>query len=376
MIKIAFHHTQATNGGFGVLGKGIAQALLTSPNFKVVYLNGEILHDESPDIILLYGMPDLYGDVGLKLRAMWRRWIPIAFYHVWESSKMPKDFVKVYKKVDLLLTATEFTRLCDNKQGLYPKVWHHAVDGRFKYKERLDDGVFTFVHHNAYEYRKGWELVLQAFTEEFNIDEPVKLIMKARERKHSVWLLPKQRPLTIEQLKDRKTYYQSLRLNHPLIEEIIGHVTDDEMVSINDRADCFVFPAKGEGWGLPPFEAMAQGIVPIVPNVGAFTEWFDKKNMIDIKPVRFINSEPRYPGYMFSFTVKALRKQLRYAFEHQDVLKIMGKHGSDRIHDLYNWDKVTNELHTLIYNFLTSKRGEVYKHRYYRTTKWQQKIKS
>lgn len=352
MIKVAYHHTQAPNGGFGILGKQIAKGLSSTHFFKLVYLNGQKITDDMPDIIFTYGMPDLYK-TALEIRKLYKKKIPIVHYFVWESSELPKDFVREYKKPDLLITATKYTARQAKKQGLKSKVWHHSVDNRFKYTPRKDDGVFTFLHHNAYEFRKGWELVLQAFVEEFREEEPVKLIMKARERKQSAWLLPKEKRASYEEVKwrreHREEYLKKASLEIPNIEEIIGHISDEEMVRINDEADCFVFPAKGEGWALPPFEAMAQGIVPIIPNKGCFTEWFDKDTMIEVKTNGYIDTSPRYPGYMFSISLRDLKKKMRWAYEHQEKLKDMGKQGSIKIHKEYNLIKIMKELHQIIY---------------------------
>jgi glycosyltransferase involved in cell wall biosynthesis len=42
---------------------------------------------------------------------------------------------------------------------------------------------------------------------------------------------------------------------------------------------------------------------------------------------------------------------MRYAFEHQQELKEMGRKGSEYIHTNYNWEKVINDL----YNILTAR---------------------
>lgn len=41
--------------------------------------------------------------------------------------------------------------------------------------------------------------------------------------------------------------------------ELAGRVSDDELVGLYRGADAFVFPSLGEGFGLPPLEAMACG---------------------------------------------------------------------------------------------------------------------
>lgn len=363
MIKIYYRHTIAERGGFGILGKGILHALDSSEDFDIVGYNDTIFSDEKPDIIFTYGMPDLIDFVqhkgmykGNKFHEETEHWGKVRHVHyaVWESSELPKDFVRIYKQVDLLLTATRYTAQCFKRQGLNPEVWHHAVDKRFLdfYKRPKESNEpFVFLHHNAYEFRKGWEIVLQAFTKEFGVDENVKLIMKGRERKQSVWLLPKLR-LTESQAeewrKDPEAYVSRLKIDHPLIEEIIGHVSDEEMVRINSEADCFVFPAKGEGWGLPPFEAAAMGIVPILPNKGAFTEWFNKDCMLPINIAGWFNSSPRYPGVMFMPSELNLRRRMRWAFENRDTIGLMGQQCKDYINANFTWDKVIRELYNIL----------------------------
>lgn len=365
-LRIYFAHTKAPNGGFGVLGKGIYNALKNDERFELVSseqcnfpdkrLTQEFKKIPQVDIIFIYGMPDLI-DYAIKLKKVQKNKPIVVLYFVWESSKLPDEFIQHYKKVDKIITSCEWLKRIASKQGLKASVWHHGVDSRFTYRPALNDATFTFLHYNAYEYRKGWELVLEAFMKEFYLDEPVKLIMKARERKESVWLIPHKR-LTqqdyLETKKDSQYLLKKMNIDHPLIEEVIGHVSDEEMVRITESADCFVFPAKGEGWGLPPFEAMARGIVPILPKQGCFKEWFIDETMLEVNIKGWINSEPRYPGVMFYPSVLSLRRQMRKAFnmwkDNKEEWDRMGKKGSEIIHEKYNWNKITNDLFNILSN--------------------------
>lgn len=351
-IDIYYHHTQSPNGGFGVLGKGIYENLLKDKRFNIVGYN-ELIPTFKPrniDIIFTYGTPELVDDIALPLKKSFKKAIHY-HYAVWESSELPENYLKIYKKVDHMMTASTYTKKSFKKANIITDIWHHAVDSRFKLisKKKEANKPFTFLHHNAYEYRKGWEIVLTAFTEEFHLEENVKLIFKARERKHSVWLFPKFKRWTPELLKLKKenpdkfnTEYFNFK--HPLINEIIGHVSDKKMVQINSEANVFIFPAKGEGWGLPPFEAAAMGILPIIPNKSSFTEWFNPECMLEVKVLGYLNSAPRYPGYMYECSTKDLRKKMRWCFENQDKVKKMGIKASKYILKNYNWKKTINEL--------------------------------
>lgn len=350
-IRTHFIYTQAKNGGFGVLGNGITRILESSSYFDLTGVGVDQIPKKEPEIIFTYGTPDLI-DFCRELRRK-KRWNDFKHIHyfVWESSKIPPDFITNFCYADLLLTAADYTRKAAAYSGLKNcKVWHHGIDDRFQYIEKdYSKGTFVFLHHNAYEYRKGTEFVIEAFTKEFSLDEDVKLILKGRERRLGAWLAPKISPFTAEQLEMKRinpelfkqTY---LKIDHPQIEEIMGHVSDEEMVRINSEAHCFVFPAKGEGWGLPPFEAMAMGIVPIVPSYSCFGEWFNPDTMLEVKEGGYTNTEPRYTGYMYHPSIRQIRKQMRWAYENRDKLEDMGKRGSEYIHREYNWNKIHDEL--------------------------------
>ena len=340
-LNIAFSHTDAKNGGYGVLANGIAKAIEAHPGMSLVkrhYVGkehkDETYSKESPDVVLTYGTPEAYKYARKKYRNK-----PFIHYSVWESSIYPEAWAELFADVDLLLTATKYTQKTIRKAGLNSSVWHHAIDDRFQYREAVDDKVFTFYHYNGYEYRKGTEILLQAFTKEFGVNEPVKLVIKSREIGYASVYRPenKYRILGSEpKLQD---------IGHPLVEEVIGHVSDEKMVELGETADCFVFPAKGEGWGLPPFEAMAMGIVPILPNKGAFTEWFDDENMIDVEIDGYYNGGLRYPGALFLVSEEDLMKKMRWAYDNQDELKEMGIRGSAGIREKYDWDKIIKDFY-------------------------------
>lgn len=365
-MKTFYLYTQAKNGGFGILGKGIEKILKESKYFDLVGSGLQEIPKEEPELILTYGTPDLFDEVReLREERHWNNF-KHAHYFVWESSKIPSEFVLKFHSADLLITAAKYTQKAARYAGLRNvKVWHHAVDERFQYIDKdFEKGTFVFLHHNGYEYRKGTEFVIEAFTKEFSLDEDVKLVIKARERKIGVWLTPKISPYTPEQLelkrKDPEKFKAKyLSLKHPQIEEIIGHVSDEEMVRINKEAHAFVFPAKGEGWGLPPFECLAMGIVPIMPAYSCFSEWFDERYMLEVKEAGYTNTEPRYTGYMYHPSVRSIRKQMRWAFEHRKELKQMGKLGSKHIHENYNWPKIHNELVEIVDNFKWPKKKRI-----------------
>jgi glycosyltransferase involved in cell wall biosynthesis len=358
MIRVHFNHTRANNGGYGVLGRGIRGMLEESNQFDLVMYNGERLKPDEPELYFSYGMPDV-----IEQRKHYHKHtrMPHVHYCVWESSKLPEYYIKSLKKVDLVLTATRYTKNSLIKQGIKNvEVWHHAIDDRFEHRKPLNDGVFTFLHYNGYEFRKGTEVLIRAFTEEFGVNEPVKLVIKARERDYGAWYCKPVKYWTKDLIAKRDSGEEMYKLDHPLIEEKIGHLTDEAMVHMLKQADCFVFPAKGEGWGLPPMEALRMGIVPIIPNVSGFSEWFDDRYMIEVAIDGFINSEPRYPGHMWHIDKDDLKKQMRWAYMNQEKLVEMGREGSVHVKTYYSWEKIHNDLYYLFSSSTIKKISKVF----------------
>lgn len=58
----------------------------------------------------------------------------------------------------------------------------------------------------------------------------------------------------------------------PNVEIIEGRLPQAEVLALMHRADCFLFPSSGEGYGAPPREAMATGLPVIVTRWSALTD--------------------------------------------------------------------------------------------------------
>jgi glycosyltransferase involved in cell wall biosynthesis len=52
----------------------------------------------------------------------------------------------------------------------------------------------------------------------------------------------------------------------------LGHLPEDRLLALMQRATAFVFPSQYEGFGLPPLEAMRLGAPVVVSSAGALPE--------------------------------------------------------------------------------------------------------
>jgi hypothetical protein len=93
---------------------------------------------------------------------------------------------------------------------------------------------FTFLTYSYGDNRKGAELAIFAFNKLFKGNPDYRLVIKARENHIAQWL-------------------QAIQTEQ--ISIIGGSISNAHWLHLLENADCFVFPSRAEGYGLPPREA-------------------------------------------------------------------------------------------------------------------------
>lgn len=244
-------------------------------------------------------------------------------YTMFESTKIPDDWTEYLKAADMVLVPSTWCAEVFARSGIETKVlplgYNHRV---FSYKKRevkrKSHETFNFLHYNAYNLRKGFVELIKAFTAEFEPDEPVKLILKTTLKKCPIPFPPSQ---------------------YPNVEVIEGSISDTQLVDLCHRSDAFVLPSRGEGFGIPPLEAMATGLPTIVPNAHGISEYFDKDYMYEVNvkgecPAAYSRYKGVDTGKMFLCDVAHLRQQMRYVYEHQEEAIEKGRKASEYVK---NW---------------------------------------
>lgn len=223
-------------------------------------------------------------------------------YTMFESDQYPQFWEPWLKKADHVLVPTKFCAdIMEKNFGVKPEIVPLGYDPDFFYfldrSDREEGHEFTFLHFDAFKWRKGWDLIFQAFNEEFGEDEPVRLIFKT-----TLGITP---PLH----------------QYPKITKIVGQLPQEEMYEVLKQADCFVFPSRGEGFGLTPLEAMATGLRAIIPNHTGMATYFDNRYNVGLDCVeidaKYDNTELKQLelGHQWQPTIPSLRKAMRAEFE-------------------------------------------------------------
>lgn len=306
-------------------GYGMSRDIIKSELFKKSIVLEEEFTDQKVGLLYSYptGVTQMRTDVRLVMT-------------MFESDKIPEDWPEYLNMADEVIVPSKWCADTFARSGINATVVPLGYNDKvFKYIERelpIDKSEdFTFIHYSSFNIRKGFPEIFQAFTEEFKTNEPVKLILKTTDRRPAI-------PIFKEQ--------------YPNIEVICGHVSEAELSEILGRSNCMVYPSRGEGFGITPLEAMATGLPAIVPNEHGISEYFNSNYMLEVK------ADERCPGLYHSFKgqdvgemvvcdTEDLKKQMRYAYNHQQEMKDLGKSASEYVKK-FTYEITANRLAEII----------------------------
>lgn len=185
-------------------------------------------------------------------------------FTMFECDLIPEAWVTKFNHFDAIITPSEFSRQAFVRSGVTIPIYRVPLFSKYFNIVAPSPHPFTFGHENAFITggQKGWDLVIEAFEQLFNDfpDNQVRLLLKAR--KSHLWA-------------SDHAWMERCEKN-PKIKIILDDYTDWKMVtSFYGKLNCFVYPSRGEGFGLPPLQAIGHGIPTILTNGHSHAEFVD-----------------------------------------------------------------------------------------------------
>jgi len=196
----------------------------------------------------------------------------------------------------------------------YDETLYHSDGPRLALPPELVDR-FVFLSVFDWQLRKGWDVLLRAYCQEFAASDRVRLLLKiTRAHGHTPPLVRAQVDGVIADLG------QSL-VQRPDIVLWDQPLSARAMAALYRSASAFVLPSRGEGWGRPYMEAMACGL----PTIG--TRWLGSADfmtdensfLIDASlvpvPEEAAREIPPYRGHQwYEPDLMGLRQAMRQVF--------------------------------------------------------------
>jgi glycosyltransferase involved in cell wall biosynthesis len=253
----------------------------------------------------------------------------VVVFSMWETNTIPRDQIDQINQSACLLYVPCRQNLHDYQAGgvrVPTQVLHLGVDpNEFPVVHRGRRGVFTFGSLGSLSPRKGIDVLLRAFQEEFLPGEPVRLLLKST---------------------DRPPAY---RIRDPRVTIVQSSVDRRTLRDLYGRMDAFVLPSRGEGFGLCGLEAMATGLPVIATDWSGPVEYLDPEDSFPLS-YRLVDAGGaeahgvRFFGMWAEPSYEHLRVLLRWLYEHPDAAAEKGRRAAARVHRHWTWDRVGRQM--------------------------------
>ncbi|HTI32930.1 MAG TPA: glycosyltransferase family 4 protein, partial [Miltoncostaea sp.] len=220
--------------------------------------------DFAPELVVVHGLPVMPSGIPFYERATAELGLPIVGATCFETEALPPSWVEPCNRVREVWVPSGFNARTFADAGVDPERIHvvpYPVDTEWLRPvatQRPAGAPMTFLSVFEWTWRKGWDVLLRAWAEEFAPGEPVRLVVvtyrgagAAGEGSVEEQALAHLAALGAgpDEIAD--------------VELVLDPVPHDAMPALYASADAFVLPTRGEGAGMPVLEAAACG-VPVV----------------------------------------------------------------------------------------------------------------
>ncbi|MFZ5644988.1 MAG: glycosyltransferase family 4 protein [Bacillota bacterium] len=267
-----------------------------------------------------------------------------------EFDRISKEWADKCNSMDEVWVPSRFNFEIFISAGVLPEKIHImplGVDTRhfFPPKDRKDKEKFSFLSSFELIQRKGCDLLIEAFCQEFCAGEPAELVIKAFENwgKYD----PSGKTLTELLHNIQKKYPKAAAIS--LKKELILY---SEVPSLYQDADCCISASRGEGWNLPAMEAMACGIPVIAYNWSGHTEFLNHDNsfLMEIPGLEEIKNGVPTGARWVKADTDSLRKMMRYVFENPSEAIQKGEKSRENIAEKYSIENIARMITSRIKN--------------------------
>ncbi len=262
----------------------------------------------------------------------------------WEESYIPEEYIKDFNKyLDGVGTMSEYVTDILIQNGLtipvktmgigveLPKNYDKIKPFPLKTKKKT-----VFLNISSAFPRKGIDILLKAYFEEFTGDEDVCLVLKTFPNPHN----------NVEDiLNDLKLKYN----NPPEVEWINMDLSEEKLYGLYKSASCYVHTARGEGFGLPVAEAMLAKVPVIVSANSGMADFCNGETalLVSFKPEEaktHINSTGNNESIWFEPCREDLMNKLRFFYDEKDINNRIQRvdNAYQLIREKFSWTAVAN----------------------------------
>ena len=282
------------------------------------------------------------------------------------SEKVHKDYAGKLNLTDEIWVPTEFGKKILESSNVYPPI-HIMPLGTDANRYSPEAGImdfgasmrkFKFLSVFRWSYRKGFDILLRSYLEEFSNDDDVTLLLVCRAVECPEEIGP-------QKIKDD---FESLKQSINKPEKDLPHVAlygkpihERNMPKIYNSTDAFVLISRGEGMGLPYLEAAATGLPVIASNCSGQTDFLNEENSYLVEPDAYVEATVNgklsrmaklchfYEGQIFPDfgrnSIEMTKEHMRFVYENYDEAKVKAKRLRRLVVSNYTWDMAVDRVY-------------------------------
>ncbi|WP_273127126.1 glycosyltransferase [Bacillus weihaiensis] len=353
-IKVTWEGLVSEANSLAIVNKNIVSRLEKNSQFQITSqyqseqppipqdLSNFVTDNESKHFFIShYWPPRLIKPTNTKY---WFSFLP------WEFGAIPTSWYLPMKyEMDEVWVYSQYNKDCYIESGIPEEkisviplgvnetVYHaDVVPAYFEEDER-----FRFLYVGGTITRKGFDLLLEAYTEEFTDEDEVCLVIKDNGNDTHY------KGITLEKKIDEI----SSRPNSPAIVYINEHLSEDQLASLYRSCHCSIFPYRGEGFCLPIVESLACATPVIAPKLGPALEILGENYPLYIEAThktqevkKLSNLETiNFPRWIEPNRID-LKRMMRYTYQNPKQVKEVGEEYSLYISTNYTWNKTVSTI--------------------------------
>jgi glycosyltransferase involved in cell wall biosynthesis len=321
-MSITFLSHFLPRNGYGYPAMKIAEALRRLAGADVVEMRDTMWDENDPEWHvdgpgLIMSLPEWWRFVQAE---------PLVGLTMHETTELPAAWVRDINRAESVIVPCEYNRqvfvgsgvtvpVHVARWGIDPEEWYPLERPR----QGWEPYTFLWSGNGGADHRKGWDVAYRAFRLAFGDRADVRLILHFRQ------------PLT-----------GSPEFRDENVETLVGMLDLPAMRGLFQCADVFVFPSRGEGWGLPPREAAATGLPALVTRWGGLAEsvgeWALGIPVGEMMPAHYGLWKPGEVGEWPEPDLEATAELLVWCEAHRASVAAFGAQAADWLRDR-TWDQ-------------------------------------
>ena len=278
-------------------------------------------------------------------------------YTTIESYTVPKQFIDCCEQYNEIWITSEWgANLLRNhiKKPVYTmsggvdQNLYKESGPRFDLKPNIKNFVFISVF--GWNYRKGYDVLLKAYLDEFSSSDDVSLLIMSRYQTGQSQYHKNKIKLDIEEIMK-----QFPNKNLPHIVRYSKTIRENDMPKLYRAANCFVLPSRGECICLPPLEASLCGLPIIMSNCSGQQTYLRENNayLLEIDHLETIQrgqmhlhywDGQQFPSFKTEKSHKQLKKLMRDVYENYDQAKRKNKNMQNLILENLTWQHTADSI--------------------------------